>query len=164
RPATAAGSTTCCPRPEAGTTWRPTLRSTPSRRASRAARRAPTARPPGVSTTGSISSCHRSISVTARAWTSCRGPICRLATTATPPGDDLNLSAGAPAGFSANAPGAVAAGLSATVQIQLDASTVGGKSGALTLTSDAPDLPLVNVPLSGTVLDHAQASLDSSAV
>lgn len=81
---------------------------------------------------------------------------------ATPPADGLDLTATPPAGFSALPPGAIAPGLSGTVQITLDASSVGAKSGNLSLASDAPDLPLVQVPLSGTVLDHAQASLDST--
>ncbi|HET7226003.1 MAG TPA: choice-of-anchor D domain-containing protein [Candidatus Eisenbacteria bacterium] len=82
---------------------------------------------------------------------------------AVPPADGLDLTPTAPAGFQALPPGAIAPGLSGTVQITLDASSVGAKSGSLALASDAPDLPLVHVPLSGTVLDHAQASLDSVA-
>lgn len=83
--------------------------------------------------------------------------------TAVPPADGLDLTPTAPAGFQALPPGAIAPGLSGTVQITLDPTIVGAKSGSLALASDAPDLPLVHVPLSGTVLDHAQASLDSVA-
>ncbi len=83
---------------------------------------------------------------------------------AVSPADFLDVGATAPAGFQANAPGPIAPGLSGTVQLQLDVSSVGSKSGALTLTSDAPDLPVAHVPLSGTVLDHALPSLDSATV
>lgn len=87
--------------------------------------------------------------------------VLTVTNTATPPADGLDLGTTAPAGFNAFPPAAIAPGLSGTVQLVLDASTVGNKSGALTLTSDAPELPVVHVPLSGTVLDHASPSLDS---
>lgn len=66
----------------------------------------------------------------------------------TSPGGTFNVAAGA-------APGLHAIGMSTT--------TAGAKSGGLTISSDDPDAPSFNVALSGTVLDHAQASLDSSA-
>jgi endonuclease/exonuclease/phosphatase family metal-dependent hydrolase len=64
------------------------------------------------------------------------------------PGGTFNVAAGA-------APGAHSIGMST--------ATAGVKNGALTISSDDVDLPAAIVTLSGTVLDHAQASLDSSA-
>ena len=45
----------------------------------------------------------------------------------------------------------------------MSTATVGAKAGTLTVNSDDVDVPAHNVSLSGTVLDHAAASLDSSA-
>jgi len=80
---------------------------------------------------------------------------------ATVPADSLNCTFGAPAGFTGPGPLAVAAAESAQVAVTMAAATSGVKSGNLTISSDAPDDPTTLVGLSGTVLDHAQASLDS---
>jgi hypothetical protein len=82
------------------------------------------------------------------------------------PGDGLDYSFSASAGFSAPVGGFTeAAGDAPAAQpIGIDASTIGAKSGTLTVTSDDPDQPSAGVPLSGTVLDHADASLDSLAL
>jgi hypothetical protein len=45
----------------------------------------------------------------------------------------------------------------------MDTGTIGVKSGTLAVTTDDPDSLLKNVLLSGTVLAHAEASLDSVA-
>lgn len=47
--------------------------------------------------------------------------------------------------------------------IGMSTASAGALSGDLTITCDDPDLPEVFVGLSGTVLNHAQASLDSIA-
>lgn len=82
------------------------------------------------------------------------------------PADELDYSFSAPSGFSA--PGGsfqLAAGAPAALQpIGMDTATPGSRAGNLVLTTDAPDAPGVQVPLSGTVLDHAVPSLDSLAV
>ena len=77
------------------------------------------------------------------------------------PADSLNCTFAAPAGFTAPGPLAVAAGGSALATVSLGTAGVGAKSGNLTVTSDDPDHPATLVALSGTVLDHAQVSLDS---
>jgi hypothetical protein len=77
------------------------------------------------------------------------------------PADSLNCSFVAPSGFTAPGPLAVVAGGSAAAAIGLGTASAGARSGDLTITSDAVDSPSVTVALSGTVLDHAQASLDS---
>jgi hypothetical protein len=46
----------------------------------------------------------------------------------------------------------------------MSTAAVGGKSGNLVVTSDDPDNPTKNVALTGTVLAHAQPSLDSTTV
>ena len=66
----------------------------------------------------------------------------------TAPGGPLTLAAGAPP---ANQP------------IGMDTSTPGVLAGFLQVSSDAPDNTEVDVTLSGTVLNHAQASLDSTS-
>ncbi len=77
------------------------------------------------------------------------------------PGDSLNASLSAPAGFGATGALAVAAGSSAPASITMGTGTVGALVGTLTITSDAPDAPSTPVSLSGTVLRHAVPSLDS---
>ncbi len=78
-----------------------------------------------------------------------------------PPADSLNCTLQAPDGFGAPATLAVPAGGSVAAMIAMNADAVGWKSGNLTVLSDAPDDPVRTIELSGTVLDHARASLDS---
>ncbi len=82
---------------------------------------------------------------------------------AVAPADSLNCTFAAPADFDAPGPLAVAAGGSIVTPVAMSAASVGLKSGNLTISSDAPDDPTTLVGLSGAVLDHAQASLDSLA-
>jgi hypothetical protein len=85
-----------------------------------------------------------------------------IADTAHAPADSLRFTLTADAGFSAPAdPFAAPAGGSASPIIQMDASTSGVKSGQLHIASNDPDHAVTDVALSGTVLDHASASLDS---
>ena len=65
----------------------------------------------------------------------------------TAPGGTFNVDAGAPANDHA---------------IGMSTASVGAKAGTLTVNSDDVDTPTANVSLSGTVLDHAAASLDST--
>ena len=82
--------------------------------------------------------------------------------TAAAPADSLNYSFAAPAGFGAPPGGfALAAAASAPASITMSTASAGIKAGQLSIASDAPDDPTKLVDLSGTVLDHAQASLDS---
>jgi flagellar hook capping protein FlgD len=85
---------------------------------------------------------------------------------ATIPADGLDYSFTAPAGFSA--PGGsftLGAGAPAAVHaITMNTGAAGNLAGNLSIASDDPDHPTTLVALSGTVLDHAQASLDSSDV
>ncbi len=79
------------------------------------------------------------------------------------PIDELDYSLTAPAGYTAPAGSFQAA---ATVPgnvhaIALDVATEGVKSGALAIATDDVDSLVKNVLLSGTVLRHAAASLDS---
>jgi hypothetical protein len=85
---------------------------------------------------------------------------------ATVPADGLDYSFTAPAGFSAPGGSFVeAAGAAAAVHaITMSTASAGNPAGNLSIASDDPDHPTTLVALSGTVLDHAQASLDSSAV
>lgn len=82
---------------------------------------------------------------------------------AVAPADSLHCTFAAPAGFGAPGPLAVAPGGSTLTAVTMSADGVGPKSGDLTISSDAVDAPTTLVGLSGTVLDHAQASLDSLA-
>ncbi|MBI5709246.1 MAG: choice-of-anchor D domain-containing protein [Candidatus Eisenbacteria bacterium] len=85
-----------------------------------------------------------------------------ITNTATAPADSLNYSFAAPAGFGAPSGGfALAATASAPAGISMNTATAGNLAGQLSIASDAPDNPTKLVGLSGTVLDHAQASLDS---
>jgi hypothetical protein len=89
-----------------------------------------------------------------------------VSNVATAPADGLSYTLAAPAGFSA--PGGAfeaAAGASANNHaIGMNTASIGAKNGTLTVNSDDVDVPTANVSLSGTVLDHAAASLDSSVV
>ncbi len=84
---------------------------------------------------------------------------------ATVPADELNYTLAAPAGFTAPAGGFIAnAGAAANLHtVGMSTATSGVLGGSLVIASDDPDNPNAAVTLSGTVLDHAQASLDSSA-
>jgi endonuclease/exonuclease/phosphatase family metal-dependent hydrolase len=85
---------------------------------------------------------------------------------ATAPADALDYSLTAPAGFTA--PGGsfnASAGTAANNHtLGMSTGSVGVKTGTLTVNTDAPDSTSKPVLLSGTVLDHAAASLDSAAV
>jgi hypothetical protein len=80
---------------------------------------------------------------------------------AVAPADSLNCTFAAPAGFTAPGPLAVDEGGSGLASVTMRTAGTGVKSGNLTISTDAPDNPTVLVGLSGTVLDHAQVSLDS---
>lgn len=80
--------------------------------------------------------------------------------------DELTYTLTAPAGFTAPGGTFTADGGAPANNHAIGMSTVavGAKAGTLTVNSDDVDVPTHNVSLSGTVLDHAAASLDSSAV
>lgn len=83
------------------------------------------------------------------------------------PGDALDYTFDtAPAGFTAPASSfAVPAGATGPVHvISMDTGTIGFKSASLGLFSDAPDFRFVDIGLGGTVVEHAEASLDSLAL
>ena len=80
------------------------------------------------------------------------------------PADELDYALAADPGFTApGGPLTLAAGATpANHAIGMDTGTPGVMSGYLLVSSDAPDSPTAIVTMSGTVLDHAQASLDST--
>ncbi len=79
--------------------------------------------------------------------------------------DELNYSLSASAGFTAPAGSFVVnPGAASSDAIAMDASTAGARAGTLTVTSDDPDHATRSIALSGTVLRHAVASLDSAAL
>jgi endonuclease/exonuclease/phosphatase family metal-dependent hydrolase len=82
------------------------------------------------------------------------------------PADELNYSLAAPTGFAAPAGSFTAnAGVAGNVHaISMVTTDPGVKSGALTVSCDDPDSTAKPVQLSGTVLAHAAASLDSTTV
>ena len=84
----------------------------------------------------------------------------------TPPVDALDYSfATVPAGFTAPTGSfTVANGTVNPHTLGMDTSTPGVRSGTLTMSTDDPDSANKPVQLSGTVLDHAQPSLDSLTV
>jgi hypothetical protein len=84
-----------------------------------------------------------------------------ISNPAVAPADSLNCTFAAPSPFGAPSPLAVAAGESAPATVTMSTGTVGSPQGDLTINSDAPDSLVTYVALSGTVLDHAQVSLDS---
>lgn len=95
-------------------------------------------------------------------------PIARtlsVADVATLPADELNYSFTAPSGFTAPAGSFIAnAGAPANDHaLSMSASVVGVKTGTLTVACDDPDSSAKAVLLSGRVLRHAVASLDSQA-
>jgi hypothetical protein len=77
------------------------------------------------------------------------------------PADSLDCAFAAPDGFGAPNPLAVAPEGSALAAVTMSTASAGAKSGQLTISSDAVDAPTTLVDLTGTVLDHALASLDS---
>jgi hypothetical protein len=83
---------------------------------------------------------------------------------AVAPADELTYSLAAPAGF--GAPGGsfalIAGAPAAQHAITMSTASSGNPAGNLSIASDDPDQPVRLVALSGTVLDHAQASLDST--
>jgi len=87
-----------------------------------------------------------------------------VSNSATAPADTLEYSYAAPAGFTAPA-GTISllAGGGSLDAIALDTGTSGIKAGNLALNSNDLDFPALSIALSGTVLDHAVASLDSLA-
>ena len=87
-------------------------------------------------------------------------------TNAAPaPGEALTYSYTPPTGFTAPlGPQSAAAGVTNQDAIALDTSAPGNKSGALAITSNSVEGAIPGVALSGTVLRHASASLDSLSV
>jgi len=81
------------------------------------------------------------------------------------PGDDLDYSLSAPAGFTAPAGSfSVAAGDPAALHpIGLDTGSVGAKAGDVVIGTDDPDAPSRLVPVTGTVVDHAVPSTESGS-
>ena len=86
-----------------------------------------------------------------------------VADGAAVPADALDYSFTAPAGFTAPSGGfSVAAGASPNLHtLAMSTASTGVKSGTLTVATDDPDSASKSVLLSGTVLRHAVASLDS---
>jgi hypothetical protein len=88
-----------------------------------------------------------------------------ISNPAVAPADDLDYSLAASAGFSA--PGgtfAIEPGAPALLHnLSMSTASAGVKSGTLTVASDAADAPSLQVPLGGTVLRHAVASLDAGS-
>ena len=97
------------------------------------------------------------------------GPASQALSVSNPadvPGDALDYSFNAaPTGFTApTGPFAVPPGGTGPLHsIVMDTGTIGIKSGQLGLNTDAPDSQFVNIALDGTVVAHAEASLDSLA-
>jgi endonuclease/exonuclease/phosphatase family metal-dependent hydrolase len=89
-----------------------------------------------------------------------------VANGAAAPADELSYSLAAPAGFTAPAgPFAAEAGAPGNAHpVAMTTTSLGARSGALTVSCDDPDSTAKSVQLSGTVLAHAQASLDSVEV
>jgi hypothetical protein len=89
-----------------------------------------------------------------------------VANGSLPPADDLDYSFAAPAGFDAPAGSfSLDAGAPAAFHgLDLDTSGPGFASGDLIVSSDDPDRPSHAIPLTGTVVDHAQPSLDGGSV
>ncbi|HVP15616.1 MAG TPA: FlgD immunoglobulin-like domain containing protein [Terriglobales bacterium] len=77
------------------------------------------------------------------------------------PGDSLNCAFSTSSPFGAPGPLAVVAGGSAPATVTMATDIVDSFHVNLTINSDAPDNSTTLVALSGTVLDHAQVSLDS---
>jgi hypothetical protein len=88
-----------------------------------------------------------------------------VSNNAPAPGEVLSYAYSPPAGIVAP-PGTLTAGAGVTNldPITLDTSVPTVRSGSLQLASNSVDGPIVSVPVSGTVLRHAVASLDSGSV
>jgi exonuclease III len=82
------------------------------------------------------------------------------------PADELDYSLAAPAGFSAPGGAFVLAAGAPPAMHSIDMATdvVGAFAGDLIVSSDDPDRPAEPVALSGTVLDHAQPSLEAGTI
>ena len=88
-------------------------------------------------------------------------PVSNLAPV---PGETLNYTYTSPAGFGApGGPRTAAPGTTNNDAISLDTSAPGANAGSLLYASNSADNPNVNIALSGTVLRHASASLDSGS-
>ena len=85
-----------------------------------------------------------------------------IANPAVPPSDALVVTFTPPAGLTAPPLSVAAGGPAAMPTLSLD--TFGVYSGNLAIASDAPDTPTATVSVTGTVLRHASASLDSEVV
>jgi hypothetical protein len=90
----------------------------------------------------------------------------QVSNVATVPADELDYTLAAPAGFSApSGPFQALAGAGPNSHtVTMDTGTSGDRGGDLVLSSDDPENPTRNFPLSGKVLEHASPSLDSLAV
>lgn len=89
--------------------------------------------------------------------------VLSVANLAPAPGETLSYTYTPPAGFTA--PAGVrraAAGAANDDAIALDTSAPGARAGTLAFASNSIDAPNANIPVSGTVLRHAVASLDSA--
>lgn len=81
------------------------------------------------------------------------------------PAEPLNYQWSAPAGLVApGGPHSLAAGGTSLDAIGIDTSAPGVRSGSVTFTSASSDQTVLNIPVTGTVVRHAVASLDSLAV
>lgn len=89
-----------------------------------------------------------------------------VANTGTVPAEALAYSLAAPAGFTApGGPFSLAAGAAPNLHdVGLLTASTGVQSGTLVVSTNAPDSLTKNVLLSGRVLAHAVASLDSGTV
>jgi endonuclease/exonuclease/phosphatase family metal-dependent hydrolase len=89
-----------------------------------------------------------------------------VSNSAALPGDELNYVLVTPVGFSAPGGSFIAnAGAAANMHLlSMSSATAGVKTGTLTIASDDPDSASKSVQLSGTVLRHAAASLESLTV
>ena len=88
-----------------------------------------------------------------------------VSNTASAPAEVLSYTYASPPGFLAPAgTQTAAAGVTNLDGISMNTGSAGVKSGSLALSSNSVDGPNANLALSGTVLRHAAASLDSESV
>lgn len=89
----------------------------------------------------------------------------QVSNPAIAPADELSYSLVAPVGFTVGGGPfqSIAEAAANPHTVTMLTGTAGVKAGNLQILSDAPDLPLAEAALSGTVLRHAAASLDSLA-
>ena len=93
------------------------------------------------------------------------GTTLSVTNNAPTPGEVLSYAYAPPTGILApTGTLTAAAGATSLDPISLDTSTPGVSSGGLQLASNSVDGPNVNITVSGTVLRHAVASLDSGSV